>query len=199
MVETLLKANADDSGAALYAACEQGFIAIAGRLIDAGADINGWAETVAYGKLESYADRTALHGASKMGRVDIVDLLLRSGATVKLSGRHICSPLRLAIEAGHLSTAQRLMQAIEVKSRTESLQFIDALYAAVKQGYETIVKSLLETGTSATGTHDEHRLLVPSAAARGYTSILRLLLDAGASMDEGQPTALQAAVRGGHD
>lgn len=201
MIETLLKANADVGGAALYSASEQGFIAIVKRLIDAGANVNAWAEG-----MKDYGTQTALHGASRMGRVDIVDHLLQSGAKVKPLGRQCISPLKMAIEAGHLPTAQRLMQAIEVNSQKESLHFVDVLRAAVKQGYETIVKSLLETGTPANDTRDEHTLLVPSAAAKGYTSIVRLLLDAGTSMDGTggnnhwgwSLTALQAAVKGGY-
>lgn len=196
MIEALLEANADASGAALYSASEQGFNAIVERLIDAGVDVNA--------SVDSYG--TALHGAARMGRVDTVDLLLRSGAKVKPKQKYLSSPLKLAIEAGHLPAAQRLVQAIEADQQKENVRFVDALHAAVTQGYESIVKSLLEIGTPAMEAYDEHTLLVQSAAAKGYTSIVRLLLDAGADMDgtgrnNHDPcsfTALQAAIRGGH-
>lgn len=202
MIDALLEANADASAEALYAASNHGFIAIVERLIDAGANVNAWAKT--HGN-----DQTALHGASQMGRVEIVDLLIQSGAKVKplkSSAGQNTSPLKLAIKGGHLPTARRLIQTIELNSQNESLHFVDALHAAVEQGYETIVKGLLETGTPAIDTRDEHKLLVRTAAAKGFTSIVRLLLDAGASMDGAGgnnwygwlQTALQAAVKGGH-
>lgn len=80
-----------------------------------------------------------------MGRNDVVDLLLHLGAKLESLGRNAGSnigPLELAIKGGHLSTAQEMMQIIEVTTQNERHHFVGALLATIEKGYEAIVKSL---------------------------------------------------------
>jgi ankyrin repeat protein len=76
-----------------------------------------------------------------------------------------------------------------------------ALHAAATGGHKKLVARLLEVGAPTTELEDDF-LLVLNPASKGYTSIVRLLLDAGAVMDRNSSrhsrTALQAAVTGGH-
>ncbi|CAG8955523.1 hypothetical protein HYFRA_00009476 [Hymenoscyphus fraxineus] len=214
VVEVLLSAKANIGVRVLYAAAEGGSVTIVKRLIDAGADINAFVDG---------NHRTPLHGASQMGREDVVDLLLKLGADCKLGedcklgadckpirpwqpSRSVASPLKLAIQGGHHSIAKKLIQYVQANLHEESLPSVDTLHFAVQRGYEDIVKILLELRTPVVGEQLKHKTLVSTAASKGYTSIIRLLLDAGASLIEKaspktciwSPTALQAAIFNGH-
>ena len=173
-------------------------------LIAAGANINAPAEE---------GGRTALQKAAEVGNIEIVDMLLDAGAVLERSARRYgqdAPALELAIKGGHLSVAARLLQKIERTGEQEQKHCYDpltlALHAAAFQGYEHIVRRLLEAGAPILEL-DSPTLLVPHTASNGHTAIVKMLLDAGAEMDgtssrysrtSHSKTALQSAVAGGH-
>ncbi|KAJ5373219.1 hypothetical protein N7517_005225 [Penicillium concentricum] len=86
---------------ALQIACSKGYIGIARRLLDLGADVN---EAPA-----KYDGRTALQGAAEHGRIDMLQILLEEGAViVGEGGPHYLKAVELAATNGHHAAARML-------------------------------------------------------------------------------------------
>lgn len=108
VVEILLKSGADiervrsDGCNALHLAAIFGHNGIVSALINAGADINaGIAKTGV----------TPLILASQSGNLEVVKLLLASGANVASFTENGCTPLSLAAQNGHFNVASVLLSA----------------------------------------------------------------------------------------
>jgi ankyrin repeat/SOCS box protein 14 len=69
-------------------------------LISHGADVN----------LRCANERTALHEAAKLGRLDMVKLMLASGAYPDARSSYGFTPLALAAQGGHTGIMQLLLQ-----------------------------------------------------------------------------------------
>ncbi|KJK64553.1 ANK ankyrin repeat protein [Aspergillus parasiticus SU-1] len=211
VVDTLIRKGADvnalprDRGmTALQAAVASDSPEVVRYLIAVGANINAPAEE--WG-------RTALQKAAEIGSIAMVNMLLDAGAVLERSahqdGRD-APALELAIKGGHLSVAERLLQKVDKAGEQEQKYLYNpltlALHTAAFQGYEHIVRRLLEVGAPILEL-DRPALLVPYTASNGHTAIVKMLLDAGAEMDgtssrysrtSHSKTALQSAVAGGH-
>ncbi|KAB8270623.1 ankyrin repeat-containing domain protein [Aspergillus minisclerotigenes] len=206
VVDTLIRKGADvnalprDRGmTALQAAVASNSPEVVRYLIAVGANINAPAEE--WG-------RTALQKAAEIGSIEMVNMLLDAGAVLERSahqnGRD-APALELAIKGGHLSVAETLLQKMDRAGEQEQKYLCDpltlALHAAAFQGYEHIVRRLLEAGAPILDLDNTD--LVPRTAFKGHTGIIKILLDAGAEMDSSRHspysgTALQRAVAGGH-
>lgn len=73
---------------------------MAALLISHGADVN----------LRCVNEKTALHEAARLGRRDIVKLLLVSGAHPDPKSSYGFTPLALAAQSGHTKTMELLLQ-----------------------------------------------------------------------------------------
>jgi ankyrin repeat protein len=214
---------------ALHEAARGGHLDVVQRLIEVGADVNalpgeghstalrcaaqnGSVEVVRYLlaagahviKPDEDYRSTALQAAAAIGSLEIVDVLLEAGASrgTSASGDDVDAPaFKEAIENGHITVAERIMDHMDPERWDEtpkqlSQQLLFALRAAATGGHEGLVTRLLDIGVS--NFYD----LVAETAAKGHTSIVKMLLDAGAAISGTRSrkyqTALQWAVKGDH-
>jgi ankyrin repeat protein len=92
--------------------------------------------------------KTALHFASEMGQVQVVDLLLREGACIDKKIKYeSTTPLKLAAFNGHNETVKTLLQYNVNKDEN-----ITAMHLATMGGHITIIKTLLDAGFDINGT-----------------------------------------------
>ena len=180
IVKLLLDSGADPT-AGLGAAVQAGHIEIVKLLLDSGAKptegrcdggvlIRSHEEyTLHVVELIRYHEENPLHVAAATGNVEIVKLLLDSGAEPTAG-------LRAAVQAGHIEIVKLLLD----NGADPTAGFI----AAVGAGHIEIVKLLLDSGADPTEgrcdggarirSHEEYPLHV--AAATGNVEIVKLLL-----------------------
>ncbi|KAF3259843.1 hypothetical protein TWF128_003836 [Orbilia oligospora] len=163
-----------------------------------------------------FDDKTPLASAVKNGHGEVVKLLLGDSRVNrnKVSGPEKRTPLSYAAEKGYTKTLEMLLDSdtIDPESRSKRRS---ALFWAVDNGHEKIVKALLASGAdySTTSTTDSLRILrgfdpnyascgktaLASAASRfnGAEAVVKLLLDRGAdpnSVSKDGRAALVSAV-----
>lgn len=81
------------------------------------------------------------------GRLDMVQLLLDSGADITARSRHGEAPLQMAARGGHVALAQLLLGAgADVNAEPGYWTGQTALHAAAKRGYIEVLKVLLDNG-----------------------------------------------------
>lgn len=200
--ERLLQVGADVNAltrergyTALQGAAKSGSVELVQRLLAAGAYVNAPAEDYA---------RTALQAAAEIGSLEIVNILLAAGANIETFVPGTCNSrtlaVRLAVEKGHLTVAERLLEEIVNTEYEPSPHLLKVtLGSAASGGNEQLVRQLIEIGAPLTA-NDQNQPLVNDIAGRGYTAIMALLLDAEAAMDSKNSyhTSLQRAVMGDH-
>ncbi|KAJ8246699.1 hypothetical protein GJAV_G00254410 [Gymnothorax javanicus] len=147
-------------------------------LLDAGAEVDG---TDADG-------RTALRAAAWAGHLEILLILLEHGAQPDLPDRQGRTPLIAAAYMGH----QEVLEALLAHRATVDAQDSDgrtalsvaAMCSGEGRSQEEVVSALLEKG--ADPSHRDHDGMTPLllAAYEGQATVLELLLEAGADVDE---------------
>jgi ankyrin repeat protein len=187
IIATLLAKGADVNaqgrifGNALYTATGGDFMTI---LLENGA---GVATFIAHGNtnLECGA---ALLWAARNGHENVVKLLLEKGADVNAKarlGKRALLRMRFIIEPGSFN--------IECE--------MTALLWAARNGYESIVRLLLENRADVAARTCSGETALLSAALKGHEGVVRLLLEYGADVsvkDIGGRTALDLAASKGH-
>jgi ankyrin repeat protein len=186
----------------LTAAAYTGKISILRTLLERGIDVNKRSEYFCY----------PLQAAAYQGKNDIVQLLLDHGSNINsetqpeyrndyliTTSEFPGTPLQAASFGGHEDTV-RLLLTPELKSRTSVLEYKKAIIQAGHGGHSSLVKLLLEIGdiTEPSGLHS---LVLFEASMDGYDSVVRVILDSGAPInqtDERDQTCLQYASLLGH-
>lgn len=188
VIQALLQAGADPNAprkfygrSALLAAIQSGSLDVVKELIKAGAKIYD---------SKSYSAREApMVMAAECGFMEVVDLFLklrpeRKDEDPELDAR-IAEECRIAArratERGHTSALDRLLQDEYDPGQHLGLQR-EVIRAAILKGEEKVVRQILESHTNAPDL-DSSPGLVSSAAERGISSIVKLLLDAGVKVD----------------
>ncbi|KAF9882373.1 hypothetical protein CkaCkLH20_00409 [Colletotrichum karsti] len=126
---------------------------------------------------------TALTAAAYDGTLDIVNLLLKSGADINSADGW---PLQAAAAEGHYDVVKELLErGADVNSLTENENFPQgtALQAACESGKVEIVTLLLENGASPDLGAGEDTCPMIAAAMRGEQAILELLVHAKAEVN----------------
>lgn len=108
-----------------------------------------------------------------------VDLLLEAGAPVSGPRRDSPrTPLRSAVEVGHLPLAKRLVEAGADPHQTSMDDGL--MHLAAKKGHLPVVRWLDELGVPLDGGY---RTPIEGAAERGHTAVVRFLMERGQELD----------------
>ncbi|KAK6354158.1 hypothetical protein TWF730_008571 [Orbilia blumenaviensis] len=148
---------------------------------------------------KNYAGWTALHIAAALGRLDVVEELLKFGANAKiniqLSREETLA--EIAAKHGHLHVLKHLLPKPKGEDR------ISLLCAAAKAGQLLIVEYLLNSHRTQSNSSDkiQYETALIQAAKGGYPEIVRVLLSAGVDPNckvAEKRTALHYAAQKGH-
>ena len=141
---------------------------------------------------------TALHVASRMNHLKIVQSLLRHGANVNAPGRWGRTPLLFATVKGHLEVVRWLLE----HGAEDKLDNWTSLHLASSNGHVEIVRFLLSHGADPDARDYALRTSLHKASFVGNLDIARLLLEHGAEVDAEDVsgrTSYQIASDGGHE
>ncbi|CAH0049287.1 unnamed protein product [Clonostachys solani] len=176
----------------LCIAVDQGYIAVARVLLEAGADVN-------VRDIEEIG-RTPLIWASSHGHLELAKLLVDNGADISLPDKLGNTPLLAAVQEGHLQVAQLLADSgADVTASGNGGH--SPLFFAGMNGNVPITKLLIDKGASISAAIDEKGPALHAAASGGHLEVAKLLLKKGAQvdcLDEAQKTPIYNAVNGGH-
>lgn len=166
------------------------------QLLDRGADVNvckddgGW---------------TPLHSAVQLGRLDIVDLLLRHGADHRRTKKNGATPFIIAGIRGDVRLLRRFLSAGANVNECD-LNGFTAFMEAAEYGRVEALRFLFDKGADVNlrreTTEDKRRLkkggatALMSAAEKGHTEALSILLnDMGAEVDARDNMGRNALIR----
>uniref|UniRef100_A0A8C0BNF8 Ankyrin repeat domain-containing protein 17 n=1 Tax=Buteo japonicus TaxID=224669 RepID=A0A8C0BNF8_9AVES len=144
---------------------------------------------------------TALTYACAGGYVDVVKVLLESGASIEDHNENGHTPLMEAGSAGHVEVARVLLEN-GAGINTHSNEFKEsALTLACYKGHLEMVRFLLEAGADQEHKTDEMHTALMEACMDGHVEVARLLLDSGAQVNmpaDSFESPLTLAACGGH-
>lgn len=177
---------------ALTYAASEGFTSVVKLLIQAGATINF------SGDDDNYL-HTPLARAAGNGHEDVVRVLIAHGAHVNGTHNAHTTALECAAREGHEKIARLLIESGASVDQRDKYGYT-ALMCAAEHGREGIVAMLLRHSASVRKTDGKTALVF--AAIKGHDDCARLLVQAGAFVDESDlndKTALIWAAERGHE
>jgi ankyrin repeat protein len=215
-IATLIDATDEDGRTALMVAVEDGQVDVVQALIDGGADI-----TV---KTKEH-EITALIYAMMRGDDEIIKILLTAGARMETLtgkamiclverereniieyyynvgefewsryGRDLLGDIIPAAQERRLSLGEKNLKYLETPNVT--------LLYAVEKGYADVVRACLQKGDNPNASSSKNNTALMIAAANGNVAILKILIAAGADINEIKTrpyrSALLSAVERGH-
>ncbi|WP_331461503.1 ankyrin repeat domain-containing protein [Arthrobacter sp. zg-Y40] len=123
---------------------------------------------------------TALVHAARSGHINVVQVLLNSGADANQRGRHE-SPLIAATLTGYADVVRVLVtNGALADGRFEGRT---ALMMAAQQGDQVLVRALIDCGAEIDASDEENHTSLYMAAEVGQLHVVELLLQLGASPD----------------
>ena len=144
---------------------------------------------------------TALHAASRMNHVNVVQCLLRHGADVNALGLWGRTSLLFASYWGGLEVAQWLIEHGADVNAKASDDFHTSLHLAAYRGHFEIVRTLFKHNADIHARSESGQTPLHSASYGGHVDIVRFLLNHGAdpkARDNHQRTSLHEASISGH-
>ncbi|HBL98726.1 TPA: hypothetical protein DDZ86_03730 [Candidatus Dependentiae bacterium] len=165
-----------DGFAPLFVAINRGDKEIVELLLEHGADVNISEKTMGC---------TPLYLACQEGYEFIAKRLLESGALVDKSTNDGYTPLLWAVKAGNKEIVELLLKYKANVNIVEKIKGGTPLYLACQNGYEFIVKRLLESGALVNKGANDGSTPLYIACQNGYEFIVKHLLDSGALVDNG--------------
>lgn len=156
----------------LQAASERGNASSVRDLLAKGASVN----------FQDYLGETALTRAARNGHLDVVKVLLASGARVDPAIRHGgWTPLMIATQAGHGRVVNALLQAGADVNHQGGAGY-SALMLAAADGTDLIVRLLLDHQATIDQQNALGETALFFAARAGHAEVVGLLLDHGADI-----------------
>lgn len=159
-------------------------------------DVAGKIESIRLGGDPNQHDSkggTILMWASRYGLVDLVKVLLKAKADVKLANNNGITALHLAAVTGSTEIAELLIEHgadVDVQdNRGET-----PLMAAVGEGYAGTARALLCAGANIEQKHADGSTAFLWAAALGHAEVVQLLLDFGADAKVKAPNGETAEI-----
>ena len=128
------------------------------------------------------------------GHVEIVKLLLASGADVNLTDTLGQSPLFFAIESGSIDVVGELLESGADVHHLGKTRF-NALMQACGQGHLEIVAMLLERGADINGNVPGEPAPLSIAVMKGHTAVVKMLLERGAETEGSGPRSVLALTK----
>lgn len=185
-VQTLLDAGTEvdsrfgDGTTALHWAAHRDSQPLVQLLLEAGASANA---TDDHGV-------TALSLAAVNGSAEVVQQLLNAGAEPNIARTSGETPLMTAARVGNLEVVRLLLTAGADPNATEGALKQTALMLAIVENHVPVVRLLLEVGGSATARTANWFTPLLFAAQQGNLDAARLLLAAGADVNEAAPDGI---------
>ena len=167
-------------------------------LIDAGADIETKDEN----------GRSPLHKASTSGALDVVKMLVKAGADVRVTDNdgdtrddegETC--LTLAAANGHTETVRYLVSLEDVDVNHSGEDGFTALHWAGQQNSPEVVQVLIDAGADIETKDEKGRSPLHKACTSGALDVVKMLVEAGANVcvtDYVGETCLLVAAGNGH-
>lgn len=146
--------------------------------------------------------------AARAGQVEVIKLLLDSGAGINAStsGLNGETALHAAASNGHLVAMELLLKrGANVNNGAQNKNGQQPLHAAAAGGHLDAIKLLLERGAYVNGVavSENSQTALHGAARSGHLDAIKILLENGAdvnstSVSQNGQSALHAAAEGGH-
>lgn len=165
-------------GTALHMTALSGHLKTTRLLIESGAKLNiqdgrGW---------------TAMHYAAMMENTDIIRLLIKSGADINLTNNSGQTPLHVTIRAVNNKTQVAVIASILINNDA-TINTIDnkgdsPLIDAIKSGYTNLVNQMIKKEGDLKELIKSKPELIFNASIRGYSGIVKLLVDHGAKYNQ---------------
>ncbi|KAI7798397.1 transient receptor potential cation channel [Triplophysa rosa] len=152
----------------------------------------------------SLRKQTPLHLAADSGQLDVCGGLLHLNADVTATDIHGQTPLHLAAENDHSEVVKLFLRHRPELATLANMEGATCAHIAAAQGSAAVIKELLmfNQGRLITLNHKANGLCpLHLAAAGGHTEVVKVLLDAGASVTEEDTegmTAVHLAAKNGH-
>ncbi|KAH6663685.1 ankyrin repeat-containing domain protein, partial [Halenospora varia] len=189
----------------LYWAAHGGHMNMVQKLVEQGADVNGYGSgsndqnglTALHGAAESDSieiveyllangahidvidedNGTALYAAIEAESIPIIQLLLNKGASPNSIGGDESTPLNCAAGIGNLEIVQLLLARGAELNPDMTYRLANALGAAAYQGHDDVAKYLLERGCHTNQADFQGEFPLALAAQEGYEEIVALILE----------------------
>jgi ankyrin repeat protein len=127
---------------------------------------------------DRYLGNSSILIASEVGRLNIVEILLSSGANVNDIDKSGYSPLHLACEKGHVDIALLLLSR-GAKVNNKNTRGWSPLWMACFNGHVHIVELLLTRGANVNDKNNHGFSVLFAASQNGHLDVVELLLSKG--------------------
>ncbi len=157
-------------GLPLMIAAQRNNVAIAGVLLNNGADVNGWDVT-----------GTALHTAALSGHETMVDFLIDAGANIDAAPDGKTTSLHVAAANGLVGISALLVRRGARVDGEEAKA--SAIHLAARAGHLRVVVLLIASGANIEHKNRYGMTPLHLAVNGGHDAIIEVLLDAGADLE----------------